>query len=193
MKLGIVVGSIRENRVTDRLAKWVENQAKTMPDVETKLIDLIDYPMPLFNEPISPRYNPNRQLNPVVKKWLDAVGECDAVALVTPEYNRSYSSAIKNAIDYLDFQVERKPVLIAAHGTTGGAQAVSHLRAVLPGVGAVTDPVAVMVTGQLDKIFDKDGKPLDEAFVGNKMGPQGTLEKALDELKWLSDAMAKAR
>ncbi len=192
MKLGIVIGSIRENRVSDRLAKWVDNQAKSTDGVETKLIDLLDYPMPLFNEPMSPRYNKDRQLEGAVKDWLEAVADCDAVVFVTPEYNRSYSSAVKNAIDYLDYQLERKPVMLVAHGSTGGAQAVSHLRAVFPGVGAVTSPVAVMVTDRVAHLFDENGQASDE-FMADQMGPQGTLEKALEDLKWLSDAMAQAR
>ena len=102
MKLGIVIGSVREGRVTDRLAKWVENEAKSTHGVEPKIIDLKDIPLPLFDEAMSPQSSPNRQPNSNVKVWLDAVNDCDALALVTPEYNRSVSAALKNAIDYLE-------------------------------------------------------------------------------------------
>lgn len=193
MKLGIVIGSVRDNRVSDRLAKWVERQASSMADVQTKIIDLKDFPMPMFNEPMPPFYNNDRQPEKSVQGWVDAVADCDAIVLVTPEYNRSYSAVIKNAIDHLGHQLEHKPVMLVAHGSTGGAQAVSHLRAVLPGIGALTNPIAVMVVGRLDSIFDENGQPLEDEFAANKMGPQGTLEKALEELKWLSDALAKAR
>lgn len=192
MKLGIVIGSIREERVSDRLAKWVENQAKTMEEVETMMIDLKHYPMPLFNEPVSPQYNPNRKPEKIVQEWMDAVGQCDALVLVTPEYNRSYSSVLKNALDYLDFQLKRKPVSLVAHGSTGGAQAVSHLRAVIPGLVAVTNPMAVMVVGRVGEMFDEEGNP-NEEIKNNPYGPQFALKNALIELKWLSDALSKAR
>src|ERR1700722_8891334 len=144
MTVGIVIGSVREGRVTNRLAKWVANEVDKNDGLESKIIDLKDYPMPLFDEPVSPQYNPNRKPVKEVQLWLDAVNECDAVVLVTPEYNRSYAPALKNALDYLDFQLKRKPVLLVSHGSTGGAQAISHLRGVIPGLLSITIPTAVM-------------------------------------------------
>ena len=97
MKLGIVIGSVREGRVSDRLAKWVQKEAQKIDGVQVELIDLVDYPMPLFDEAMSPQFNPDRKPVPKVKAFLDKVAKQDAIALVTPEYNRSYSAAIKNA------------------------------------------------------------------------------------------------
>lgn len=191
MKLGIVIGSVREGRVTDRMAKWVETEAKTMEGVETKIIDLKDMPMELFNEAVSPRYNPDRKPEGNVKVWLDAVAECDALAVITPEYNRSYAPALKNAIDYLDYQLEHKPVMLVAHGSTGGAQAVGHLRGVFPGVGSITTPIAVMVAG-FSQSFDEKGVP-NEEVKNNPYGPVTNLKNALTELKWFSDALAKTK
>jgi NAD(P)H-dependent FMN reductase len=192
MKLGIVIGSVREGRVTDRLAKWVASQAKTIEGVEPIIIDLKDMLMPLFDEALSPQYNQNRQPKNEIKIWLDAISDCDAVALVTPEYNRSLSAALKNALDYLDFQLKRKPVLLVAHGSTGGAQAVSHLRAILPGVLAVTVPPAVMVVGSVGSMFDEEGNISDD-LKANPYGPQAALINALKELKWYSDTLALGR
>jgi NAD(P)H-dependent FMN reductase len=192
MKLGIVIGSIRQNRLSDRLAKWVENHAKTMDGVEVEMIDLKDYPMPMFDEPVSPQFNPDRKPAPPVKAFLDKIQACDAVVLVTPEYNRSYSSVLKNALDYLDFQLKRKPVMLVAHGVNGGAQAVAHLRGVIPGVTGVTIPNAVMVGGRTDENIDEEGE-LAANLKENPYGPQTALDNALNELKWYSDALAAAR
>ena len=63
MKLQVIIGSTRPNRVTERLAKWVANEAKNLDDTTVELVDLANYPMPFLDEPISPRYNPNRQIN----------------------------------------------------------------------------------------------------------------------------------
>ena len=148
--------------------------------------------MALFDEPASPQYNPDRHPEANVKKWLDLVQACDALVVVTPEYNRSYSSALKNAIDYLDFQLQRKPVLLVAHGSSGGAQAIGHLRGVFPGVVAVTIPPAVMVVGRVTELFDETGEPSEE-LKNNPYGPVPSLQNALKELKWYSDALAKDR
>ena len=56
MKLAVVVGSTRQNRVTVREAIWVANAAKELENTEVELVDLNDYPMPFFTEPVSPRY-----------------------------------------------------------------------------------------------------------------------------------------
>ena len=88
--------------------------------------------------------------------------------------------------------IEEKPVQLVAHGSTGGAQAVSHLRAVLPGLGAVTNPTAVMITDRAGNIISDDGE-LNEDIKANPYGPQSTLKNALADLKWYSDALASAR
>lgn len=192
MKLQVIVGSVRENRVTDKAAKWVTNEATKLADTQAELVDLIDYPMPLFNEGTSPRYNPDRKPIPEVKKWLDKLAEADAYVFVTAEYNRSMTGVLKNAIDYLDYQIEKKPALLVGHGSAGGAQAIGNLRQALPGVGAVTIPKAVYLTDRPGEIIDDDGN-LNEEVANRAYGPQTVLQAALEELKWYSDALATAR
>jgi len=191
MKLGIVIGSVREGRISDRIAKWVDNEAKSSSTISSEVVDLKDFSLALFDEPISPQYNPDRQATGEVKKWLDKIGGFDALVLVTPEYNRSYSAVLKNALDYLDFQIKRKPVMLVAHGVTGGAQAVSHLRAVLPGLGAITTPSAVMITGRAGEMINEEGQATEEVK-NNPYGPQTALKNALAELEWFSDALVAA-
>src|SRR5580692_10561136 len=128
MKVQVIIGSTRPGRVSEKVAKWVALEAKELSDTTVELIDLADYDLPFLDEAISPQFNPDRKPNPVAKKLLDKLAEGEAYVLVTPEYNRSYSAVLKNALDYIDFQFERKPVALAAHGSTGGAQAVAHLR-----------------------------------------------------------------
>jgi NAD(P)H-dependent FMN reductase len=192
MKLQVIVGSVRENRVTDKAAKWVANEAGKLADTQAEVVDLIDYPMPMFNEGVSPRYNPERKPIPEVKKWLDKVAEADAYVFVTAEYNRSMPAVLKNAIDYLDYQIEKKPVLLVGHGSAGGAQAVGNLREAFPGVGAVTIPKAVYLTDRPGEIIDDDGN-LNEEVANRAYGPQNVLQAALEELKWYNDALAASR
>ncbi len=70
MKLAIVVGATRQNRKTPRQAKWVFKTAQKMDGVEAELVDRKDYPLPIFDEPVSPRYNPDRKIDPKVLPWL---------------------------------------------------------------------------------------------------------------------------
>jgi NAD(P)H-dependent FMN reductase len=189
-KIAVVVGSTRQSRMTDKLAKWVAEEVKKGAEVE--VLDLRDYPMPFFDEAISPRYNPGRAPVPEVKKWLDKVAEFDGYVLVTPEYNRSMPAVLKNAIDVLDYQMDQKPVALVAHGTTGGAQAVANLRMALPGVGAVSLPKALFFTDGVGSALDEAGV-LKAELQDNPYGPQANLKGAIDDLKWYADALKAAR
>ncbi|HUD06293.1 MAG TPA: NAD(P)H-dependent oxidoreductase [Candidatus Saccharimonadales bacterium] len=192
MKLQIIVGSTRPGRVTDKLAKWVANEAKNLPDSEVEIIDLAEYDMSFLDEAMSPQYNPNRKPDEVVAKFLSKLDQGDAFVLVTPEYNRSYSAVLKNALDYVAFQLRRKPVALVSHGVTGGSQAIAHLRGVLPGLQTFTTPNALYFMGRVGEVIDEKGN-LNEELKSNPMGPQAAVTKLLEDLKWYSDALATAR
>jgi len=191
MKLAIIVGTTRQGRQTPKQAKWVANTANKIDDVEVKILDLQDYPMPFFEEPASPRYNPKREVNEVAQKWLDDLASADAYVVVTPEYNHSIPGVLKNAFDYLDWQLVRKPAAIVSHGTVGGARAAMHLKEILSEGKAVPIPNAVAFHGVSEGI-DDDGN-ISEALKANPYGPQAALDGLLEELKWYSDALAQAR
>lgn len=191
MKLKIIVGSTRPNRTTPRLAKFVESEAKKLADTQVEVIDLADYQMPLFDEPISPRFNPDRKPSLVVQKWIDKMADGDAYIFVTPEYNHSIPGVLKNALDYITFELVKKPTTVASHGTVGGARATMHLKEILSESRAAVIPTQLAVAGMGDKI-DEDGKLSDEQKA-MPYGPQTALTNLLEELKWYSDALAIAR
>src|SRR6266481_6819530 len=131
MKLAVVLGTVRENRLSERLAKWVTDEANTRNGVDAELIDLKDYPMPFFDEPMSPRFNPNRNINEVAQKWLAKLQAADAYVYVTPEYNHSIPGVLKNALDYVTWEMVKKPATVVGHGAVGGARATMHLKEIL--------------------------------------------------------------
>lgn len=189
-KIAVIIGSTRQGRQSDRLANWAVKEAAQKADVE--VLDLRDYPLPFFDEAISPRYNPERKAAPEVQKWLDKVAEFDGYMLVTPEYNRSTSAVLKNALDHLDFQMDKKPVALLAHGSTGGAQAVANLRMALPGVGAVSVPQALFFSDHLGESINDDGE-LSEEKKANPYGPQSQLTTQVESLIWYAEALKAAR
>jgi len=191
MKLAVIVGTTRQGRQTLKQAKWVANTANKLDDVDVKILDLQDYPMSFFEEPASPRYNPKREVNEVTQKWLDDLAAADAYVVVTPEYNHSIPGVLKNAFDYLDWQLVRKPAAIVSHGVVGGARAAMHLKEILSEGKAVPIPNSVAFHGVSEGI-DDDGN-ISEALKANPYGPQAALDGLLEELKWYSDALAAAR
>lgn len=191
MKLSIIVGTTRENRQTLKQAKWVLKAAQARQDVEAELVDLADYPMPFFAEGASPRYNPNRDIDPTAKKWLDKLESADAYIFVTPEYNHSIPGVLKNAFDYIDWQIQKKPAAIVSHGTAGGARAAMHLKEIISEGQAVPIQKFVAFAHMSDSI-DDDGN-LAEAISAQPYGPHTSLDAMLEELHWYSDALRVAR
>jgi NAD(P)H-dependent FMN reductase len=193
MKLQVIIGSTRPGRVSERIAHWTAHEAKNLAGTTVEVVDLRDYDLPFFNEPISPQYNPERKPDPIVKKWLQKLDEAEAYVLVTPEYNRSTSAVLKNALDFLDFQFKNKPVAVVAHGSSGGAQAAASLRGVLAGVKSFMTPTTTYVLGRANELIDESGELVDEEIRKNPYGPQVALQGTLAELKWYSDALSAAR
>lgn len=189
-KIAIIIGSTRQGRMTDTLAAWVYKEVASKAEAE--ILDLRDYPMPFFDEAISPRYNPQRMPEPTVQKWLDRVAEFDGFVMVTPEYNRTTTAVLKNAIDVLDYQMEHKPVALVAHGSSGGGQAVASLRMALPGVGAVTLPQALFFTDRVGEAIDDDGI-LKAELADNPHGPQANLVTQTDTLIAYAEALSPLR
>lgn len=191
MKLGIIIGSTREGRSTDRAATWTATAAAKLDGVEVETLDLRDYDLPFFNEAISPQYNPERKTEGAVKQWLNKLAEQDAFIIVTPEYNRSIPAVLKNALDYVAYEMDRKPVGIVAHGSTSGAQAVAQLRGILPGALAVSVPRAVFIS-MAGASFDENGV-LNADLAANPYGPAAALSAMLADLVDYGTALTTIR
>lgn len=191
MNLAIIVGTTRQNRQTSKLAKWVANTAAAGEKVTVTVLDLADYPMPIFEEPVSPRYNPHREIHPVAQRWLNDLQAADAYIVVTPEYNHSIPGVLKNAFDYIDWQLQRKPSAIVSHGTVGGARAAMHLKEILSEAHTVPIQNFVAFTG-LSHGIDEQGN-LAAELAEKAYGPQSALDTLLAELQWYSDALSAAR
>jgi NAD(P)H-dependent FMN reductase len=189
-KIAVVIGSTRQGRQTDKLAKWAAQEVGKKADVE--VLDLRDYPFPFVNEAISPRYNPDRKPDPETKKWLDKMATFDGYIFATPEYNRSTSAVLKNAIDVLGHEIDDKPVALLAHGSTGGAQAAANLRMALPGVGAITVPQALFFSDHIAEAINDEGE-LKQELRDKPYGPQTQLNTQVDSLLWYAEALKAAR
>jgi len=189
-KIAVIIGSIRQGRVSANLAKWVAAEVAKVAD--TEIVDLRDYPLPFFDEAMSPRFNPNRTPTPEVKKWLDKIAEFDGYVIVTPEYNRSIPGVLKNALDTLGHETTNKPVAIASHGSVGGAQANASLRITLPGNGIVVIPNAVFFTDKVGETIDEEGVLQAELREG-PMSPQARLEDLATGIVAYADALKAMR
>ena len=189
MKLAIINGSTRPGNVTANQVKWILKAAQNADGVESTVINLADFPMPFMDEPISPKYNPDRKPSAAVQKWMDAVAGYDAYFWVTPEYNHSVPAVLKNAIDYLAFELVRKPSAIASHGSVNGARAIMALKEILAELS--TPVIGTIGVAGFPPVLNADGELSAEALA-NPYGPQSQLEGLLTELSWYADALKNA-
>ena len=127
-RIGIVIGSTRAGRFADKPAQWFQGIANQRTDVTAELIDLRDYPMPFFDEPLSPAWAPVK--NEAAQRWADKLATLDGLIVVTPEYNHGPSAVLKNAFDYAYKEFIRKPIGFVGYGGVGAARAVEQLRLV---------------------------------------------------------------
>lgn len=185
----VIVGSTREGRFSEKAAAWVIDRLQGRDDLEAELLDLRDYPMPFFDQLRPPAYG-ERDYPPEVKRWADAVDGGDGYLVVTSEYNHGYPAVLKNALDSVFPEFNRKPIAFVGYGNSGGARAIEQLRMV--SVELEMAPLrhslhilpALMVPAmQADDPFDVElFSSLDEK-----------LEAAAKDLVWWSTALAKAR
>lgn len=139
MKLQIITGSVREGSLGSKVGAWIEAQAKNHSGIEVELLDLHNWPLPLYNEAMPLLMANGQYSSKVGTDWAAKIAQADAYIFVTPEYNHGYSAAIKNAIDWIGTQWHNKPALLVGYSMTphAGIRAVEQLKPVLSQVKLV--------------------------------------------------------
>ncbi|HEX4813364.1 MAG TPA: NAD(P)H-dependent oxidoreductase [Nonomuraea sp.] len=126
ISVAIIIGSTRPGRVGEAVAHWVRDLAAKRDDAEFEVVDLKDFDLPLLDE-VMPASTGRYDL-PHTRSWAAKIASFDAYVFVTPEYNRSTSAALKNAIDFLYAEWNNKAAGFVGYGVNGGTRAVEHLR-----------------------------------------------------------------
>jgi NAD(P)H-dependent FMN reductase len=128
MTISVVVGSTRQGRFSEKPAHWILQHLRNRKEIEARLLDLRDYPMPFFDQPMPPAL-PGRPPyeNEVVKKWTAEIAASDGFVFVTPEYNHGPSAVLKNAIDWVYPEWNRKAAAFVGYGGAMGTRSVQQL------------------------------------------------------------------
>jgi chromate reductase len=168
-KLLAFAGSLRRASFNHRLVQ-VAAEGAQQAGAEVKVISLKDFPMPVYDQ-----------------DWFDEHGFPDSVLqlkalmkghdgflIASPEYNGSISGALKNAIDWVSrsepgeaplalscFKGKTAALMATSPGGLGGLRGLSHVRAILEGVGVLVIPDQKALPNAF-KIFDEAGKLTDE-------------------------------
>ncbi len=128
LKIGIVLGSVREGRNGKAVADWTITKSKstsTEIKAEYEVVDLADYDLPFLGT------NPTESQEKAIQEWSNKIDSFDGYIFITAEYNHGVSGAFKNALDFLKPELNNKAVAFVGYGGLGAARAIENLRVIV--------------------------------------------------------------
>lgn len=160
-KILALSGSTRRDSFNRKLIH-VAVEAARAAGGDVTLIDLADYPLPIYNGDLEDAEGlPDNALR------LKALfKEHDALLIASPEYNSSIPPVLKNAIDWVSrewqgesglvpYQHKVAAIMAASPGSLGGMRMLPHLRQILNTLGVLVLP-AQFSLAHADEAFDPE-------------------------------------
>ena len=181
-KIAVIVGSVRSERHGIKVAKWIVSKLEENGHI-VSLVDPLELDLPLLDKMYKEMESPPEKLHQLQK----IIKEADGYVPITPEYNHSISSALKNTLDYFLEEYFFKPSAIVSYsvGSFGGVSAGTHLRQVLAEMGTLAISSQFPIS-KVHEVFDDDGKLLDENY-------DRRITRFLKEFEWYVSALSKQR
>jgi len=187
--ISVIVGSTRQGRFSERPAQWILQHLRKRDGVEARLLDLRDFPMPFFDQTMPPSI-PGREPyeNDVVKRWTAEIAASDGFVFVTPEYNYGPSAVLKNAIDWVYPEWNRKAAAFVSYGGAMGVRSVQQLRENMTEIQIASVRSSVQIpAATLWAHFQ--GGDVDKGLA--ELGTQA--QTMIDDLLWWTAALKAAR
>lgn len=173
MKIGIIIGSVREGRAASAVGPWVKQVADRHEGATFEVLELSDFDLPVLTSPTIPGMANRNYDDARVTRWSEAIDSYDGFIFVTPEYNHSIPGAFKNAFDSLAPEWMGKTVGFVSYGADSGVRAVEHWRTVVANFSM--HAVRRQVSLSLFTEFGENGLQLEERR-------EGELNTLIDQL-----------
>ncbi len=163
-------GSTRQGSI-NRISLGFAIEGARDAGIEVELIDLKDYPMPLYDADWHEANGVPATAARLREKMISAQG----LLIASPEYNSSITPLLKNTIDWLSQSVSdgvgkgggRLPfegkitgMMSASGGGFGGVRALPHVAGIFSNLGAIVLPIVAVPAG--DKLVNADGSIANE-------------------------------
>ena len=178
MQIEIISGSPRKESVTFRVALHLQQQISSNSPHTVNIIDVREWNFPLLQEVISSPEAAPEHLRPLAKRMFAA----QAFILVTPEYNGTYTAALKNLLDHFPKQSHKAfGVVTASPGAMGGMRASQQMLLLIPALFGVACP-NMLIVPSVDKKFAPDGQLID-------LGYAKAVETFTREWLWLAERL----
>ena len=176
MKIIAFAGSNSSHSINKKLATYA---ASLFDDAEIEVLDLNDFPMPLFSIDIEKeKGHPESS-----QRFLDKIAAADMLVISLAENNSSFNVGFKNIFDWnsriAPTQFQNKPILLMATspGKRGGASVLEAGHTIFPFHGAIIK--AVFSLPSYNENFD-------ETTGITNLGFKETLSKIIRDIQLLS-------
>jgi NAD(P)H-dependent FMN reductase len=184
MKLQVVVASTRPGRAGLPVARWFVEAARRHGRFDVELVDLLEWNLPHLDEPKHPRFRDYQHEH--TRRWSAKIDAADAFVFVTPEYNYSAPPALLNALDFLYWEWNYKPLgFVSYGGVSGGLRSVQVVKLGATTLKLVAIPEAVSIPWIAKRI--ENG-----AFAAQDVDEKAATTM-LDELHRWADALTPLR
>lgn len=184
MHIAIISASTRINRLSHRAAQALEKALLAAGSHSVEILDLAAYRFPIMEEVLQRLPDAPDGLY----DFAERVRAADAFIFVSPEYNGSYTSALKNAVDYLkESEFARKVIgtVSVSTGAMGGMRAAMNMQELILGISGIPIPQMLLV-GQVAQKFDESGNLSDPAF-------EIKMQAFLKNFIWLAEAVVEKK
>ena len=187
--ISVIVSSTRPGRFSEKPARWIFRHLEKRAEVKARLLDLRDFPLPFFDQPVPPAM-PGRPPyeHDVVKRWTAEIARSDGFIIVSPEYNYGPPAVLKNALDWVYPEWNRKAVGFVSYGSALGARGVLQLRTTA--IELQLAPVRSVVHVPTAALWTHFNGGDVEGALEELAGQAGVL---IDDLLWWANALKSAR
>ena len=177
--IAIISSSVRLERNSHRVSMYFKNYLQNNELATAEILDLKALNFSLFEERLRLQKNPATN----VVAFAEKIKAADGVLIVTPEYNGGYPASLKNVVDLMYDEWQRKPVAIStvSDGIFGGTQVIISLQFSLWKIKAWTVP-SMFPVARVRENFDEAGNAIDKAATDKRAGA------FINELLWCIEA-----
>ncbi|XP_022102751.1 uncharacterized protein LOC110985764 [Acanthaster planci] len=187
LKVVLFLGTCRENRLGERVAKFMINQLKKDDTHVVEFMDAEEFDLPILRKALF-FYQDETKAPEILQEAKKKIIDADAFVFVSGEYNHSIPPGLSNMVDHFPTSIfGYKPSAIVCYspGIYGGMRAAMQLRCFLGEIGCL--PVSnIFGIPKANAAISEDGEPLDPHM-------EKGAKKIIEQLDWHAMAMRNHR
>jgi chromate reductase len=178
-----ICGSLKKASVNMEALKYMASVADKVGGIEMEIADISE--VPFFNA------DKEHDKPASVQRLLQQMKDADAFVLASPEYNYSFTPALKNALDWgsripgNEGFKDKAASMLSVGGGLKGARSQYHIRQVCVFLDLLVLNKPEVMLSAFDGTFDSNGKLVSEAA-------QNRMFEQLEALKKLSLMLSSA-